>query len=62
MELLRSNFKPRKPISASEEPFLNAIIKVIGEHENYWPISLRRVHYSLLNQQVIRNSKTARST
>ena len=62
MELLKSNFKPRKAISASERPFLDAIEKVIAEHEPYWPITLRRVHYSLLNKNVVRTRRPARST
>jgi hypothetical protein len=50
-----SYIRQRKAISASEQPFLEAIAKVLNEHESYWPISLRRVHYSLLNQNVVRS-------
>jgi hypothetical protein len=60
MERLTPNscIRQRKPISASEGPFLAAIARVVEDHREYWPISLRRVHYSLLNQQVIRNTRT----
>ena len=55
MELLKSNFKrQRAAISVASLPLLNAIKEVIAEHEPYWPISLRRVHYSLLNKNVTR--------
>ena len=60
MELLvpNSSIRQRKPISASEQPFLDAIVRIVAEHEPYWPISLRRVHYSLLNQPVVRNARS----
>ena len=53
-----SSIRQRKAISASEQPFLEAIAKVLDEHREYWPISLRRVHYSLLNQPVVRNARS----
>ena len=53
-----SSIRQRKAISASERTFLEAIAKVLDEHKSYWPISLRRVHYSLLNQNVVRNTRT----
>jgi hypothetical protein len=36
--LTPQSIRPRKPISASEKLFLDAIAKVVDEHEPYWPI------------------------
>ena len=41
--------KRRCAISKAKEPFLDAIIKIIGESKRFWPLSDRRIHYALLN-------------
>jgi hypothetical protein len=39
----------RSRITSAKQPFLEAIKRVIDELKDYWPLSDRRVHYSLLN-------------
>ena len=43
------NIKTRSAISDARKPFLHEIAKVLGELRPYWPVSLRQVHYNLLN-------------
>ena len=38
----------RCKISAASMPLLNAIIRVLNEQRDYWPISARQIHYRLL--------------
>jgi hypothetical protein len=56
---LPSYIKPRREISAADEPFVKAIIGIIEAHKEYWPLSLRTVHYRLLSEIVIRTARTA---
>ena len=44
----------RKAISAGKRPMLDAVLRVVGEHEDYWPLSDRRIHYMLLNDPPFR--------
>jgi ParB-like nuclease domain len=39
----------RKKISEGSMPFLEAALKVANENRNYWPLSVRQIHYRLLN-------------
>jgi ParB-like chromosome segregation protein Spo0J len=41
--------KTRKRISSAKTPFLEAARKVISERREFWPLSVRQVHYALLN-------------
>jgi hypothetical protein len=41
--------KHRAQISAAKRPFLDAIIRILEERRQYWPLSVRQVHYVLLN-------------
>jgi hypothetical protein len=41
--------KRRAAITAAKRPLLNAILKVLEEREEYWPLTDRMVHYALLN-------------
>jgi hypothetical protein len=56
--ILPADIRPRKPISASEKPFLEKVCAIIKEHEEYWPLSLRTVHYRLLSYDVVRNARS----
>jgi hypothetical protein len=38
----------RKEISAAKQPLLDAILKILNDHADYWPLSVRQVHYRLL--------------
>jgi ParB-like nuclease domain len=39
----------RKKISDGSMPFLEAARKVANENRDYWPLSVRQIHYRLLN-------------
>ena len=42
------NVEGRKIISKAKAPFLEAALRVIREHEEFWPLSVRQIHYRLL--------------
>jgi hypothetical protein len=39
----------RNTISAAKKPLLDAILQVLNGHRGYWPLSVRQIHYRLLN-------------
>src|SRR5262249_22195574 len=41
--------KPRPKISAAKEPMLRAIVHILNENREYWPLTDRQIHYYLLN-------------
>jgi hypothetical protein len=41
--------KERAQISEAKRPFLNAAITVINALQEFWPLSVRQIHYALLN-------------
>jgi hypothetical protein len=47
--ILMGSAKTRKKISDAKLPLLNAVIKVIEDNRDHWPLSDRRIHYLLLN-------------
>ncbi len=49
-EKIRAGFSDRK------QEFLDAAIQVIDDLQKYWPLSVRQVHYGLLNDPPLRNS------
>jgi hypothetical protein len=55
-EIAISEAPRRHGISAAKKPFTEAVQKVIEELRNYWPLSLRQVHYSLLNDPPLRHA------
>lgn len=46
----------RSEISAAKKPMLDAVLAVIGELRDFWPLSLRTIHYNLLNDPPLRNA------
>jgi hypothetical protein len=54
--------KRRCKITAAKEPFLAAIETVLGEREDYWPLSDRQIHYALLNNPPLIHASKADST
>jgi hypothetical protein len=38
----------RSELSSAKQPFLDAILRVLSEQRNYWPLSDRQIHYRLL--------------
>lgn len=52
--------KSRSEISDRKEQMLIAAIKVINDLKAFWPLSVRQVHYGLLNDPPLRNSSTGK--
>ena len=52
--------KIRSTISDRKQEFLAAAIRVIEDLKKYWPLSVRQVHYGLLNFPPLRNSSTGK--
>ncbi len=50
--------KTRCSISDRKQQFLDAAMLVIDGLKPYWPVTVRQVHYGLLNMTVLRNSST----
>jgi hypothetical protein len=46
----------RSCISDAKKPMLDAAISVIDQYEDYWPLTLRQIHYRLLGRGVLRNA------
>ncbi len=53
--------KDRKAISQAKRPMLDRIIAVIDELQEYWPLTVRAVHYQLLNDPPLRHSAKPKS-
>jgi hypothetical protein len=51
----------RSRITAAKRPFLDAILRVIYDLSDYWPLSDRRVHYALLNDPPLVHASKADS-
>jgi ParB-like chromosome segregation protein Spo0J len=41
--------KHRAKISEAKRPFLDAVLRILDERREYWPLSVRVIHYALLN-------------
>jgi len=48
--------KKRAEISNAKMPFVRAIIGVVNEMREYWPLSDRQIHYALLNDPPLRHA------
>jgi hypothetical protein len=46
----------RSAISDAKRPMLEAAIGVIEQYEDYWPLTLRQIHYRLLTRNVLRHA------
>lgn len=51
----------RSAISSAKRAFADASIKIIGDLRDFWPLSVRQVHYRLLNDLPLRNSRRPKS-
>jgi len=49
--------KKRHKISENKYPLLNAIVDVFNKNRSYWPLSVRQVHYYLLNDPPLKHAK-----
>jgi len=54
--LLITGKKTRSGIEKRSQQFLDAVKRQIDEMKAFWPLSVRQVHYGLLNHRVVRNS------
>ena len=52
----------RKEISPAKQAFLAAVQKIIFSLEEFWPLSLRQIHYGLLNEPPLMHSQKPGST
>jgi hypothetical protein len=59
MELRQASW--RCEISPAKMPFLHAIERIIDEQEQFWPLSLRQIHYLLLNDPPLIHAAKAES-
>ena len=48
--------RSRSAISTAKQPMLNAVLAVIKELREFWPLSLRTIHYNLLNDPPLRHT------
>lgn len=39
----------RAKITKAKQPFLDAILEVLRERKDFWPLTVRQIHYALLN-------------
>jgi hypothetical protein len=53
--------KKRADISSAKTPFLKAIEKVIHDNRKFWPLSVRQIHYRLLNHPPLIHASKADS-
>jgi hypothetical protein len=47
--------RKRRGISAAKQPFLDAVVEIINNLEEFWPLSDRRIHYVLLDDPPLRH-------
>jgi hypothetical protein len=46
----------RSEITAAKQPMLDAVLAVLDELRDFWPLSLRTIHYNLLNNPPLRHA------
>lgn len=51
----------RSEISPAKAPLLAAIQRILEEHRRFWPLSDRRIHYSLLNNPPLKHASKSTS-
>jgi hypothetical protein len=52
----------RAAISKVKQPMLDAVLDVVGNRHEFWPLTVRQVHYSLLSAPPLRNINDKAST
>lgn len=53
--------RQRAAISDGKRPMLDAVLAVLDELRDFWPLSLRTIHYNLLNNPPLRHCRKAGS-
>lgn len=51
----------RRKISKAKTPFLKAALRVAEERRAYWPLSVRQIHYALLNDPPLKHASKPKS-
>jgi hypothetical protein len=54
--------RTRCKISKAKEPFLQAVLAIIEERRDYWPLTDRQIHYPLLNDPPLIHASKPEST
>ena len=54
--------KHRAEITAAKRPFLDAILAILRDRHDYWPLSVRQIHYVLLNAPPLIHASKPTST
>jgi ParB-like nuclease domain len=50
-----------EPIGPRRQEFLAAVVKIVNELKEYWPLSIRQIHYQLLNNPPLKQTPPERS-
>jgi hypothetical protein len=48
--------KRRAEISGAKQPFLDAILSILDENADFWPMTDRQIHYQLLNDPPLKHA------
>lgn len=59
-QIMITGTKTRSIISDRKQDFLNAAVTVINDLKEFWPVTVRQVHYGLLNSPPLRNSSSGK--
>jgi hypothetical protein len=49
--------KRRSRISVAKLPLLNVVVLIVEEYRNYWPLSVRQIHYYLCSRDVLTHAR-----
>lgn len=49
--------RSRSTISRAKQPMLDAVLAVVEELREFWPLSLRTIHYNLLNNPPLKHAR-----
>lgn len=55
-------YKKRCEITGAKKPMLDAILHVLEQRREFWPLSDRQIHYALLNDPPLRHARKPDST
>jgi hypothetical protein len=55
------DYKGRAEISKAKYPLLRAVQKIIEDRKDYWPLSVRQIHYALLNDPPLKHASKPQS-
>jgi hypothetical protein len=60
--LVLGDRRKRHRISNAKKPFLDAVLRVLDDLGDYWPLTDRTIHYALLNEPPLRHASKPAST